>query len=86
VAGKTPIAMFDLQITEAVGNVGLGSPLRQAQRTRRRAQQAHLAADDPAQRTMKRGKGSPLVAFINATMKPTRYVQDHARLDSCRES
>ncbi len=31
---------------------------------------------------MKRGNGSTLVAFINATMKPTRYVQDHARLDS----
>ncbi len=31
---------------------------------------------------MKRGNGSTLVAFINATMNPTRYVQDHARLDS----
>jgi uncharacterized protein (TIGR02391 family) len=97
VAGQ-PIPVFDLQFTEAVCNIlartdypgltasELVSALRPAKldglddgsnkRTRL------LTTLHNAQ--VRRGSGNTLVAFINAAMNPTRYVQDHTRFDALR--
>ena len=94
---KAPLPVFDQQLTEAASNIlaateypGLTkSELVSALRP------AKLQWEDgPNKRTallyllhngqVRRGRGDTLVAFINATMTPSRYVTDHSRFDHLR--
>lgn len=97
VAGR-PTPVFDLQLTEAVCNILAatdypGLTVSEIVSALRPAKLDGLD-DGPNKRTrllttvhnaqVKRGSGNTLVAFINAAMNPTRYVQDHTRFEALR--
>lgn len=95
---KGPLPVFDVQLTEAVCDVlaqtqapGLsGSELRSVLRVvkidsldegaNKRTQL--LTTLHNAQ--VRRGRGDTLIAFVNAAMNPSRYVQNHGRFDQLR--
>lgn len=94
-----PTPVFDLAVTQAVCDVlaqthspGLsGSELRAALEHVRLSE----LPEGPNKRTslrivlhnaqVRRGSGATLIAFVNASMRPALYVQDHARWNALRE-
>lgn len=95
-----PTPVFELQFTEAVCSILAqtdypGLTADELISALRPAKLAYLD-DGPNKRTrllttvhnaqVRRGSGNTLVAFINAAMNPTRYVQDHNRFEALRSS
>src|SRR6266487_4578951 len=97
-AESKQVPVFDLQLTEAICDVlaQTGAPGLTVAELVSALRPAKLDGlpDGPNKRTrllttlhntqVRRRSGTTLIAFVNAAMHPSRYVQDHNRYEALR--